>query len=437
MRTIYRLPSGTIIMPDILDKLIRNFGNEKARRQKLFEYYEGKHSILDRTFADSTKPNNRVVSPFAHNITDFATGYFMGNPIKYDEVIPAVDEIVKYNDDPSVNADIAKNCSICGYGYELMYVDKYGELRYVSIDPTTAFMVYDNTIDTEPLAFIRNYEQYDVIRDRPIAFAEIYDKLTFRKYSKISGVWELIEERANNLVEVPATEYLNNPEGIGDFETCISLIDAYDTMISNSVNDSTEFSDAYLVLKGAAIDNEADDEGITDVDRMKKNRVICIDNDADAAWLTKDINSSFSENMKTRLSDSIHKFSNVPDMTDASFAANASGVAMKYKLLGLEDITAKKESEFRKGLVRRLEIMAAYLSLIGLAFDWRNAVCVFTRNLPINVEESANAIVKIGHLLSRETQLSMLPLDIDVEAEMEKVKNEKLEGFDDGFSMMP
>lgn len=432
MKDIYRLPVGTPMTPDLIDKYIRYFGPEQARRERLQAYYESKHDILDRRFSDETKPNNRVVSPFARNITDFSTGYFAGTPIRYENTNEAVDYILKYNDDPAVVTELAKNCSIYGHAYELLYTDIDGELRYVSINPTECFMIYDTTLDTEPLYFIRYYKQHNVAESKDYYFAEVYDRYTVSKYCKTSGYYELYEQYLHNFGMVPATEYWNNPDGLGDFEPCISLIDAYDIAVSNSVNDSTEFSDAYLVISGAMVESD-------DVSEMKKKRVLCMDTDASVNWLTKDINSTFAEDLKNRLANSIHKFSNVPDMTDQNFAANASGVAMKYKLLGLESITAKKEGEFRKGLTRRFELFSAYLKLIGSELNWREVVCVFTRNLPVNLSEAGDAIQKFGHLLSKETQLSLLPIDIDIDGEMEKIAEEKAAGYDDGWltSTMP
>jgi len=82
---------------------------------------------------------------------------------------------------------------------------------------------------------------------------------------------------------------------IGDFETVISLIDAYDKMESDSINEMEYFSDAYLALYGLE-GTEADDIG-----RMKENRVLVLPEDAKAEWLIKQINDTYLENEKTRL----------------------------------------------------------------------------------------------------------------------------------------
>ena len=44
--------------------------------------------------------------------------------------------------------------------------------------------------------------------------------------------------------------------------------------------------------------------------------------------------------------EDIHKFAQIPNLTDESFAGNVSGEAMKYKLMGLENIVSVKEAKF-------------------------------------------------------------------------------------------
>lgn len=430
MRTVFRLNKGTEMTPEILYNYIEYAKPELVRREHLFNYYLGQHAIKSRTYSDASKPNNKVVSPYAHYITDFSIGYFVGEPVQYeseDTVKAMIDDVMRYNDDSAVNAEIAKQCSVCGYGYELCFIDKYGEFRYMPVDPCSTFCIYDNSLENEILYGIRLYDEYDVVNKTMLHFIEVYGKFTKTVYQRKSSILEFVSQEPNYLPEVPITEYLNNVEGTGDFELCISLIDAYDSIVSDGVNESAEFADAYLVLTGM-MGTEGDD-----IDLMKEKRVLLVDKDASASWLTKQGDATSTENLKIRLNDEIHKFSAVPDMTDANFASNASGVAMKYKLLGLENITAKKESEFRKGLLRRIEIFSEYKGLVSDAFDWRMVNIIFTRNLPSNMEETADLLSKIGHLLSTETQLSMLPLDIDIQAEVEKKKSEDSSKYDDGF----
>ncbi len=101
---------------------------------------------------------------------------------------------------------------------------------------------------------------------------------------------------------------------MGDFEAVISEIDAYDKLESDSLNEMEYFSDCYLALYGMT-GTESDD-----IASMKQNRVLLLDTDARAEWLTKNINDNYLENEKNRLDKNIHKFSYCPPMTDEDFS---------------------------------------------------------------------------------------------------------------------
>lgn len=60
-----------------------------GRYVKLQDYYLGKHLILENGGADKDK-ENKLVHPYPKYITDFNTGFFMGQSVKY--VATALDE---------------------------------------------------------------------------------------------------------------------------------------------------------------------------------------------------------------------------------------------------------------------------------------------------------------------------------------------------------
>ena len=97
---------------------------------------------------------------------------------------------------------------------------------------------------------------------------------------------------------------------------------------------------------------------------------------------------------------------------------------MKYKLMGLETATSKKERAFKKALQRRLELICNVYSVMGTDFDYREIQMNFTRNIPSNLVEMADVISKIGHLLSEETQISLLPIEINATDELQKKQAE-------------
>ena len=81
---VYRLDNKDELTPALIKRIIYQFRQcELPRLIKLKDYYLNKTAILKRVQVDDTKPNNKVVHPYAQYITDTLTGYFMGEPVAY------------------------------------------------------------------------------------------------------------------------------------------------------------------------------------------------------------------------------------------------------------------------------------------------------------------------------------------------------------------
>ncbi len=355
------------------------------------------------------------------------TGYFMGEPIVYSspdaELLDEINILYNYNDEASENSTLAKDASIYGCAYEQIYIDADGNTRFQKIDAINAIPIFDDTIEADLLYFIRYYTDEDILTGNTTEYVEVFSRTYHQLFKRTVSSIELVSEETHNFHMVPIVIYNNNEECIGDFEPVISLIDAYDKIQSDSVNDMEYFADAYLALYGMG-GTEPED-----IAAMKEQRVLLLGADSKAEWLIKQMNDTYVENLKNRLEQSIHKFSACPSMTDKDFAANASGVAMKYKLMGLENKTSKKEREFKKGLQRRLEIICNVLAITGTAYDYMAIEIHFKRNVPSNITEMADVLNKIGHLLSNETQIGLLPIDVDAATERERIENENNAGY--------
>ena len=424
----YYFQKDKILTKEIIKKFVEMDRAENGRKLKLFDYYMGKHNILHRTYEDPTKPNNKVVNPYANYITTMITGYFIGEPVQYtgpdEEMLAKYKDVMDYNDEPSANKDIAKWQSICGEGYDITYIDKDGNIRFKALPAIGMIPIFSDDLDEQLLFHIRYWRSYDIEHDRWIDYIEVYSAFDITKYeTDAGGNLNQIESSFHVFGQVPITPYFNNDECLGDFELVISEIDAYDSFESDSVNEADYFADSYLVLSGM--------EGTTseDVAGMKENRVLVFPEGGEGQWLTKTVNDTWIENEKKRLDQDIHKFSCCPAMTDDEFSANASGVAMKYKLLGLENKVGVKENEFEKGLRRRIELIYGVMNKVAGGMAYLDINIVFTRNLPQDLSAAVDTVVKLDGIVSDETRLALLPMDIDTEVELEKVEEQKLSNF--------
>ena len=419
---MYKLSEDTVLTAEHVVRYIDNNLATYTALNKLYDYYKTEHDILDRTMTDSTKPNNKLVNPYGNYITDMMCGYFMGVPVTYnsdiDELADKIQDIFNQNDEQAENAELAKYASIYGKTYEYMYLDCDANICFLPLDTREIIPIYKNTLKRELLYVIRYYDSEDIVTGATTTQVEVYDKDNISYYTKSDKGLSFIESIPHIFGQVPIIEYLNNTEELGDFEPVISLIDAYDKMESDSLNDFDLFADAYLALVGMS-GTDSDD-----IATMKENRILLLDENGAAEWLIKQTNDEHIENMKNRLEKDIHTFSKCPKLTDENFAGTASGISLKYKLMGLENATAKKERAFKKGLQKRLSLITNILNIKGGNYDYRDIDITFTRNLPVNLLETAQLINNLSGTLSEETLIAQVPFITDVQQELERKKNE-------------
>ncbi|MBQ6630562.1 MAG: phage portal protein [Romboutsia sp.] len=430
MRKI-KLNKDTEMTVDVI-KYILDIHKEEAKRiNKLKDYYNNNNDIIYRQYNNGNKPKNKIANPYASYITNTAVGYFLGKPVSYTNIdsFEAIKDLLVYNDEADNNTTIAKMSSICGYGIEIMYVDKDTNIRFVSIDPSECAVVYDNTLQENIIFAIRYYDEKIIDTDNTITHVEVYDKNNITYYIKEYDSIRFIDQVPHYFLDVPVSVYINNDERFGDFEKIKPLIDAYDKTQSDSANDFESFTHAYLVISGYLMDEES----AKDIENQ--NIINFTDNEGKAEYLIKNIQDSALENYKNRLDNDIHRFSCVPNMSDEKFYNNSSGVALSYKLMSLENLVGIKEAKFKKGLLRRLELMCNFLKIkTNSEMSYMEIQPIFTRNKPYNDTEIADTMQKLTGILSEETILALSPYVDDVSSELERKKNEANALYEDNYS---
>lgn len=411
----------------LTEKDIRKIIEENSADLKygmLHDYYVGNHRILGETKRDSTVPNNHIVSNAAKYITDTATGYFLGEPVVYDssneEYLKLVQDIFDYNDEQDHNTELEKQCSICGNCFEMLYLDEDAQIRFARIPASNGIMIYETDSGfSTPMAFIRTILSKDKSGNE-IRKVEFWDsRMVLRFYSVNGGYLSMTGTEEHYWQDVPFVEYINNEERLGDFEGVITEIDAYNKAQSNTANYFQYNDDALLkVLKLGDVSSQ-------DIAEMKEKGAIVLEDGGDVEWLLKTIDDTALENYKNRLKEDVHTMANVPHMCDESFGGNLSGVAISYKLWGLEQMCAIKERKFKKGLQRRIELITNILNIMGHHFDYRDITPKFRRNRPQNDMETAQIVTMLSNDLSRETRLQLMPGVDDVQEELRKLEEEK------------
>lgn len=398
------------------------------RLNRLEKYYKGEHAILNRSLSGDEMglPNNKLVANHAKYITDIAVGYVSGKPVKYEgKQIDEILEVYKEIDIVSHDSEMSKDLSIFGIGLELYFMssDEVPIPKVTVIDPRQIFLVVDDSVEYRSLFGVHYYEKRD-INNALIGYTiNVYTQdLIVSYFGSTLTDFEMKDIKNHYFGTVPVVEFWNNEEQQGDFEQQISLIDAYNLLQSDRVNDKEQLVDALLKVKGVSFGDTEEEQ--TETARMiKKHKILELPEGADADWLIKNLNETEVEVLKDAIKSDIHEFSMVPAMTDENFAANASGVAMKYKLFGLEQLAVTKERYYIQGLRERLKLFANILAIKAKVVDVSDVKITMIRNLPEN-ELTIQEIVSLIGLVSNETLLSILPFVEDTSEEIKKLKRQ-------------
>ena len=199
----------------------------------------------------------------------------------------------------------------------------------------------------------------------------------------------------------------------------MGLQDAINELVSDEIDDYSAFCDAYLALTGV-------DADIEDVAAMKQDRVLVLPEGAAANWVTKNASDAQVENILKRIHDSIYRIAACPDFSSESFVGGvSSGIAIQYRLTGMETRAGKIEVLMKKALQRRIEIICGIATLKLGEEIFRDIEINFTRNIPEDLTSTINIINSLKGTVSDKTLISLLPFVTDVNAELEAVQEQK------------
>ena len=422
----------TNLNAELIYKLIRKHAIEREDLQKLKRYYIGEHSILKHERRNPSAPNFKTVANHAKDIADTATGYFLGSPITYNNTGESDLEplLVAFDNAEvdQVDTQNALNMAIYGRAYEYIYVKEgLNELDSASLDVENTFIVYDDSIERRPLFAVYYYEVKDDTKDTKTYQAEVFTQNLHYHIvlSDSSGSYvKKLDVEPHHLGQIPIIEYKNNNFAIGDYEQQISLIDAYNSLMGNRVNDKEQAIESILVLYGAQL-GDTPEETHKAMSILNEEGLLELPMDSKADFLKNLLDEGATEILRKALKEDIYTFSHVPNLTDEKFAGNSSGVAMEYKLLGLEMITKVKESNYKRGLRQRISIFAKYLGLQQIALDANSIVPQFSRGLPKNLLELSQVINNLDGKVTLRQLISLLPFVEDPDAELEGLEEEK------------
>jgi SPP1 family phage portal protein len=424
---MFYLSKDQMLTIELLQKMIDRFREAvKPRLERYKNYYDGVQAILNKSYSDTTKPCSRTVINYCKNIADSYCGY-LASPgyISYssENEIEEIMDILRYNDYQSEDSEYLLTALCYGVAAELMYMDNAGKTRFRLIDPRQCFGVYDDSLTGDLMYFVRWYKANDW-DDSDTYNVDVYDEYFVNHYtmSGDNGFLTFTGKERHYFAQCPANIFVL-PDERSIFDCIMGLQDAANEILSSEIDDYSAFCDAYLTLVGADMDKET-------AAGMKENRVLLLPEGASAAWLTKAANDAQVENMLKRIHDSIYRVAACPDFSSESFVGGvSSGIAIRYRLTGMETRAAKICAEMKKALQRRVEIICGIASLKLGEEVFRDIDIDFKRNIPEDLTSVINLVNALKGTVSDATLLSQIPFIDDVNEELEAVQKQKEESM--------
>ncbi len=434
------------ISDGLLNHIINKHKANHAFNWNLHKRYQtlaGEVPIFTRKprFEEENPINNTVNNDFVGEIIDFTTGFFAGKPASYnyadtseskedtggdearDRASKELSDFVTLNNMWNVDLDVTKYAATAGYAGRQFYHDPEGREREMPL-PSYETIVLSETDITEPKYGIRYYKTVG-LGGEVIWRAEFDDGKLIRFYEGTeSGLTEKPERAKPNLFGFCSIQGIPfNSEMMGDAEKVMELIDAYDRTISDVNNEIESFAHAYMAFENVDIQDE-------DIRRGQRTGAFKYftsgTQSGDIHFITKDVNDGFVEHHLDRLEENIYRFSKTPNLSDDHFSQNASGVAMKFKLTGLETKCGMFEAKMHSAAVYMFKLLASSWNKKQIACDPLQCYVTFKRNFPVDVQSEAIAVSSLLNAgLPKRKAFEQLSFVDDVEEIMQLIEEEK------------
>ena len=428
------VPDLEQIPPQVLRFLVGRAELAAGRWDKLWRYYLGRHDILNAQGDNEVK----VAVNYAKYVVDIALGYYLGRPVKYDanqvdalgrkvDLRPLLD-CYERGRIHQVDTAVARTMGVMGECLELCYAgrERLPMPHSARIDPRNGILVCDTTVEHAKL-FAIVWEKRRKISGEQYYFLTVYTDRTARDYicGDLSGEQfrPVGEVRYHWFGAVPVIAYTNNEERQGDFEQILSLIDAYDGLMSQRLTDKKKFVDALLVFFGMTL-AEGDERRLA-VEKFIDGAPL----DARAEYIQKTFNESEVQVLADALVGEMHKMTLTVDLSDERFSGNSSGQALKLKLLAMDQLCRSKMGRMEQGLRERLELYNHFLTVRGAMgpVDHSQVDVVFTPNLPVNESETVDLVCRLQGIVDDQTLLSQLWFVRDPAEAVENLRRQREE----------
>lgn len=416
-----RLKSGKKI-DGLMIKNLKNLCDEElSHRRKMIDEYQGNDAkIYHKKGANALKVCTKLSFNYKKVIVNQVSDYIAGTPIMYqhetDEVEGFLDNFARYNDLEALNRESLEDLGACGACYRLMYIEEgTGEECCINL-PADCVITLDNKNEIGEYGFYF-YTELDESGKTEIPVCEFYDNKYVYTYKGLQYDYEGKQRHLYN--KMPIINAYNTKERKPDFFDAMRIMDEYDEIVSTHQDEIMEFRNAYMIITGARLDEEA-------YSKIIQTGCFEVPENAKVEFLTKEMDVEAVATQRQVLLESIFELTDTIDMKKFSDSSE-SGESRKWKLIMLENRAKRKIHIMRTFLKQMFRVLET--SKKAPSFEAHEIDFLFNRSLPIDERYIGECLNLYKGIVSLRTLLTRSPYIENVDKEMEQILKEREMGL--------
>lgn len=315
------------VLDDIKKQTAVQYNQQSAKW--LWDYVRNNQPILDRVDdTNGANSNNKVVVNFAAAISRNLSAYTFpkginylskGNSEEYRDFVTKLNDMMCMKSNNVAAQEMKWYQSVCGHAYIYVNYDKseaHGVPFMIQcVEPWNAFVVYSAFNVYEPVYGVIEYSD-----GSQCVFTK--DRLILK-----NDKGDIVKNEPHLLGEVPIIEIPNNTMRMGDFEIALSLLDAINSVASDSVNNVQDIVKSLLVLIGVD-PNDAKDLNFA------LNSVLCLSGqqgvNQSAQYIHASLDGTSVQQLRSYMESALKFVTGIPDR-DTDNAASSTGVGEDIK----------------------------------------------------------------------------------------------------------
>ena len=341
--------------------------------------------ILTRSKATKSDPNIKVTYNNFQIIQKNKAGYLANiKRVFSDNISEDVQKKYKEFDNLNHTKSLFKkmifSCAGWGNTYSLCYLDEQKRVRIKQVNAWNACVEYDD--NDEPKEAYIYYTEKTKEGSKNYVFE--YDFINVIKYEvKGDKKTEVEPAKPHGFIGIPVIEWQNNDNKQGNAELAVTLLDAYDTLMSDNITENAALRSAYLLMKNLGTMTDEQKE------MLKKSGIFQVMGDGDVKFIQKNINPEFVKLLIEEIWSSIWIVSSSVDPKALGSLSNATAfqIAQMYRMM--EEDCKDTELEWMISLEYLDRILKSYWTRLDLItvkdYSTEEISYDFVRNIPKDV----------------------------------------------------